>query len=417
LAVSAIRDDPRVRRQGELFAASGWEVTGVGLPGGRSEPPGFPILSEADGAIVPEESLPPLRISLQIRSIIRRVGIAARILGLRLARILQLRITPDLAEDIFWKHRAISPSVNAMYRAAQAVEADIWLANDWTALPLAARLAREKGGIYVYDTHELATEEFAEKPAWRRWARPIVAEIEGRYIRDAALVSTVSAGIGKRLDRLYALSRPTFIVRNTPSYEASRFHPTRSPIRVLYHGIMVPGRGLEPAIDSVVEWRPEFELTIRGPENPEFTPALRARIAALGLANRVHLTPPVPTTALVREAAAFDIGFFALPGHSGHNEFALPNKIFEYIMAGLCLCTTRLPEMAGVVEQYELGATIPAVDAGAIARAINGLDRRRIDACKQNALRAARELCWERESGHLLASYAALLRRPAGLSG
>jgi glycosyltransferase involved in cell wall biosynthesis len=417
LAVSAIQDDPRVRRQGELFAARGWEVTGVGLAGGHSEPPGWPILSEAGDAMVPEQSLPPLRISLEIRSIIRRIAVAARILGLRLARMLQLRIALDLAEDIFWKHRRMSPSVNAVYRAAQAIEADIWLANDWTALPLAARLALEKGGIYVYDTHEFATEEFAEKPAWRRWTRPIVAAIEGRYIRDAALVSTVSAGIGKRLDRLYALARPTLIVRNTPRYEASGFRPTRSPIRVLYHGIVVPGRGLELAIDSVVEWRPEFELTIRGPENPKFTPALRKRIAALGLADRVRLTPPVPMTALVREAAAFDIGFFALPGHSGHNEFALPNKIFEYIMAGLCLCTTRLPEMAGVIEQYELGATIPALDACAIAGAINGLDRSRIDACKQNSLRAARELCWERESKPLLASYAALLARPAGLSG
>jgi glycosyltransferase involved in cell wall biosynthesis len=153
-------------------------------------------------------------------------------------------------------------------------------------------------------------------------------------------------------------------------------------------------------------------LTLRGPDNPEFTPSLRARIAAHGLDGRVVLAPAVPMTELVQEASAFDIGFFALPGHSRHNEFALPNKIFEYIMAGLCLCTTELPEIAGVIHEYELGVTIPTPDPAAIAVAINSLDRDRIDDYKRNALIAARELCWERESEKLLASYAACLRQP-----
>jgi glycosyltransferase involved in cell wall biosynthesis len=405
LAASAICDDPRVRRQGELFAANGWRVIGVGLPGGQSQPPLWPIRTEAGGPGEDGQTLPQ-----RTRRIVRRVALAARILQLRCSGA---RRRVHLARDIFWRRLAISPSVTAMHRAAQGIAADIWLANDWTALPIAARLARENGGRYVYDTHELATEESAEKVAWRHWKRPIVATIERQYIRGAALVSTVSAGIGRRLDSLYALPQPTLVVRNTPPYEACPFRPTGDRIRVLYHGLVLPGRGLELAIDSVVAWRSEFELTIRGPENPKFTPVLRTRIRALGLEGRVHLAPPVPATALVREAAAFDIGLFALPGHSQHNEFALPNKIFEYIMAGLCLCTSRLPEMAGVIERYDLGTTIPLLDAEAIARAINGLDRGRIDACKENALAAAHELCWERESAPLRARCRALLSRRA----
>ena len=57
----------------------------------------------------------------------------------------------------------------------------------------------------------------------------------------------------------------------------------------------------------------------------------------------------MPMTALVREAAPFDVGFFALPGHSRHNEFALPNKLFEYVMAELRARTTDLPEMSSVI--------------------------------------------------------------------
>jgi glycosyltransferase involved in cell wall biosynthesis len=178
---------------------------------------------------------------------------------------------------------------------------------------------------------------------------------------------------------------------------------------VLYHGIVTPGRGLEVAIDSVADWRPEFDLTIRGPGGSDYLDALRRRIAERGLSSRIILVPPVPMTELVREAAAYDVGFFALPGSSRHNEFALPNKFFEYVMAGLALCLTDLPEMARLVRAYRLGVTFRSVDPQSIAGAINALDPASIDRYKRNALEAACELCWEREAERLVSAYGALL--------
>jgi len=142
-------------------------------------------------------------------------------------------------------------------------------------------------------------------------------------------------------------------------------------------------------------------------------PLLRHRIATLGLEDRVHIVPPVPMTALVREAAAFDVGFFALPGHSHHNQFALPNKFFEYTMAGLALCMTDLPEMARLMQEYDLGVTFPKVEPGLIAQAVNALTPERIDHCKRNALAAARELCWDREAERLVSAYTAAVSRVA----
>jgi len=115
----------------------------------------------------------------------------------------------------------------------------------------------------------------------------------------------------------------------------------------------------------------------------------------------------------VHEEAAYDIGFFALAGTSRHNEFALPNKFFEYIMAGLALCLTELPEMARLLREYKLGVTFRSVELVAIATAINALDPANIDRYKRNALAAARELCWERESERLIKAYEALLDRAA----
>ena len=321
-------------------------------------------------------------------------------------QLISVRFRPTVADKLYW---TMQSAITELYELAHTVDAGVWLANDWIALPLAARMAKEKGGKFVYDTHEFAVEEYAEKLHWRIWKRPLVGAVEREYIGGAAVVSSISAGIAERLDAIYQLPRPSLVIRNTPFYQRFRFRRTGERIRVLYHGIIVIGRGLEQTIDSVASWRPEFELTIRGPENPGYSDMLRHRIRDAGLENRVRLVPPVPMTALVEEATAFDIGFFALPGHSRHNEFALPNKFFEYMMAGLALCVSDLPEMARLVEEHQLGALIPTLDPVAIASAINSFDRERIDACKRNALAAAEEFCWERESSRLVDAYRQLL--------
>jgi hypothetical protein len=112
---------------------------------------------------------------------------------------------------------------------------------------------------------------------------------------------------------------------------------------------------------------------------------------------------------LVREAARFDVGLFALPGHSRHNQYALPNKLFEYVMAGLALCISDLPEMTRIVRHYDLGVLIAKVKPNAIAAAVNELDQVKIDRHKKRALDAARELNWETEGARLVASADAAL--------
>ncbi|MFL5269736.1 MAG: glycosyltransferase [Stellaceae bacterium] len=451
LALSPIADDPRVRRQAEAFHRAGWNVIAVGLPGARSAEPEWRVLTRDDlpapsvvdapadssAAMLPgsapsgrhaplremyglKDRLPcglrrlltfPIRLTrnalvycyYRTRQLLNgRIRYALRLLG--------VRVRPVFAQDIYW---SFSENIQHIYSVARQEAAAVWLANDWTMLPLAARLARERGGVYGYDTHEFAAEEYGDQRKWRLWHRPMVCALEQEFICGAAVVSAVSSKIAERLQTLYRLPNPGITIRNTPPFEAVSFRPTaHDRVKVLYHGIVTPGRGLEATIDSVAAWRPAFELTIRGPGDEGYLDGLRRRIAERGLAERIIIAPPVPMTALVREAAAYDVGFFALPGSSRHNEFALPNKFFEYLMAGLALCVTDLPEMARLLREHDLGVTFPRVDPEMIAAAINDLHPAAIDRYKRNALRAARELCWERESERLVAAYGAALARP-----
>jgi glycosyltransferase involved in cell wall biosynthesis len=396
LGLSAIADDPRIRRQGDAFHRAGWNVIAVGLPGAKSQLPCWTIAAPSNGSGGGDG---------QGWKLLRRAARAGFLLG--------VRAHSELADLAFW---TTTPNIRQLDMLARRVRADIWLANDWPMLPLAARLAREAGGVYGYDTHELATEEYGQNRKWRFMNRPMVCALERAFIVDAVVVSAVSAGIAEQLGRIYTLRRPAIVVRNTPDFETGCFRPTGDRVRVIYHGLIAPGRGLEASIDSVVRWRPDFDLTLRGPGEAGFIASLRRRIDALGLTKRVCVLPPAPMTALVREASAYDVGLFALPGDSRHNQFALPNKFFEYVMAGLALCVSDLPEMARLVRQYALGITIQAAEPPAIAQAINRLDRTAIDRYKRQSLTAARELCWERESGRLVAAYEAALA-PVGPNG
>jgi len=428
ISFSAIADDPRVRRQGDLFWEHGWDVVSVGLSGARSRPPEWRCLEvpasdvaaaadaesktgdQADGGIPPQSATEPepalsagLRAWRTLPEPLRRTLRSPARSALRLADVASVYLSEERATASYWR---INDRYPLLYRLARGQKADIWLANDWTALPIVQLLAAEQGVPYAYDTHELAVDEYAQSWRWRLLQRPVIAAIERMGIAGAAATSCVSQGIADRLHALYRLPEKPMLIRNMPRYQAQAFRPCGERIEVLYHGVVYEGRGLEACIDSVARWRPDVRLTIRGPAPADYLAALQKRIEAAGLGERVVLAPPVPMIDLVKEAARFDIGLFALPGHSQQNVHVLPNKFFEYTMAGLALCVSDLPEMTALLRQHDLGRLIPQVTPQAIATAINGFDRAAIDTHKRHALAAARTLNWEAEADRFYAAIA-----------
>lgn len=426
VALSPIIDDPRVRRHGDAFREAGWDVVAVGLPGGRSTPPAWPILTEPPAST---------RLLAGVRkganhSMKRVVSFGSRLsarvisFGRIMCRIPVARSARDKLRRLRMRHRGrlqskspASPwelhapsffsdgTIRRFYNIVRTVKADIYMSNDWHTLPIVARVAQERGAKYAYDTHEFATEEYAERPSWSATTRPLILALEGAHVTGAAVVSTVSGGIASRMAQLYRMPQPPLVIRNIPTYQPAAFRPTADRIQVLYHGLLNGLRGLEAAIDSVKLWRPEFHLTIRGQGTPEYLESLRRRIDEQKLSDRVRIVPPVPMTSLIAEASAFDIGLFSLPGTSQHYTYALPNKLFEYVMAGLCLCVSDLPDMAAVVREFDLGPLISAVTPEGIAEAINSLNCELIDGHKRRALAAARELNWKRESARMVDAY------------
>ena len=87
-------------------------------------------------------------------------------------------------------------------------------------------------------------------------------------------------------------------------------------------------------------------------------PRVQEEVERLGLGQRVLFRAPVPPAELHSYTCSADIGVTLLEDTCLNHRFALPNKLFEYLMAGLPVLASDLPESGGLVEDYGVGRTV-----------------------------------------------------------
>ncbi|MCR4523807.1 MULTISPECIES: glycosyltransferase [Bosea] len=371
VCIGPLRHDSRVLRHAELLSQAGHAVR---------------IFAQAPLPETPVNDVAPLPgpgSNLRIR------------LGL-VGRHAPASLWPASASLLYWA----SLTRLAARRQLLDYRPDLVIANDWRALPLASAAKRACNARIIYDSHEFATEEFADSKPWRLLAQQHVAWIENRFIREADAVIAVSSGLSEALAERYALPVKPDVIANMPRKQPGVFRQTGSTTHVLYHGVVAPRRGLETLIDSVHAWPAQYRLTIRGESAGDFREALVNRAAALG--DRVRFEPAVPPHRVVEAARDADIGIFLLSNSTIHARFALPNKLFEYLAAGLMVVSSDLPEIRKIIEGTACGALLVAFSADAIAELLNTLTPEQIDQCKRNSLRAAEAFNFETEGKRLL---------------
>jgi glycosyltransferase involved in cell wall biosynthesis len=290
--------------------------------------------------------------------------------------------------------------------------ADVYHCHDLPMLPLgaAARFAT-RGSRLVYDAHEL----FPEMSLHRPWQRRFYAWLERRFSPRADAVITINTSIAGELVARYGVRAPT-ILMNCPVAPAGAPRPAvRSRLRaaldvgdatpvVLYQGGLSANRGLENLVRAARHWG-DAVLVFMGAGLLE--PGLRALVRSEGLEHKVRLIPPVPYAELLEHTKGADVGVIPYLPIGLNNTLCTPNKLFEYIVAGIPVAASDLPELRRIIDGYGLGATFDPYSPEAIARAVaTCLERRGEMAARARA--AAPELSWERQELKLLALYKSL---------
>jgi glycosyltransferase involved in cell wall biosynthesis len=315
-----------------------------------------------------------------------------------------------------WRGRLVAPLVKYLefalqvWRLAGHERADIYQANDANTLPAAWIAAQRSRACLVYDAHELETGRNFGSSQLAGFYRHMWAWPERALIRHADAVMTVSGGIADELVRLYAIHRPLVVLNcpeqqmPTPSTRLRDELGIPSDLRIaLYQGGIAAGRGLESFLEAVQQL-PDVAAVLLG--NGPLLPAFRAR-AESGAWQRVYLPGAVPLADLPSYTASADVGISLIQGVCRSYRLALPNKLFEYVQAGIPVVASNLPEIARVVHEHGLGVTVDPEDPGAIAGGIQLVlhDAGRYAQAQAGARQAAFVLNWEQESIKLVALY------------
>jgi hypothetical protein len=307
--------------------------------------------------------------------------------GLGVARLLSRRF-----EAAYWRH----PRYRAAYQRLVGVAADVVIANDVAALPIAVRL----GPPVVLDAHEYAPEQFNDQWWWRQLVSPYVRWQCSTYIPEVAALTTVSDGIADVYEHDFGVRAA--VVKNTPPFADLEPTPVGEPVRLLHHGGAARGRGLEEMLRVVELLEEHFVLDL---VLVEATPGFRDYLIHKARTNpRVRFPPPVPMSELVSMANPYDIGLFLLPPINLHRRHALPNKLFEFIQGRLAVAIGPSPEMAAVVRQYGCGVVASSFRPEAMADELNALDPAAIIEFKRASHLAARELCAEQNTDLILSA-------------
>ena len=331
--------DSRVEKEAASLVRAGHDVTVV-----AEWAPGLPVREERQG----------------YRVVRVRRG-AARLPGLRLLQ---------------YRRRLI--------RALRMTAPEVIHAHDSDALEPVAAVARQRRVPYVYDAHELWTdqENRGRTELYFRLWRFYYRAIQRLLVPRAASVVTVSPPIAAELRRRYRL-REVALVPNYPEIsgplEARSIRDLAAasgrPISdgsaiVLFIGGVHLGRGIDDIVRAIAAVPATAGVFLGSGEPPEH---VRSLAEALGIEDRLHFLPRVGSSEVIPFAASADVGITLTEPISLNSRYALPNKLFQYMAAGIPVIASDYPQVAEIVLAHRAGLTVDPADGQAIANAVRAV--------------------------------------------
>lgn len=286
---------------------------------------------------------------------------------------------------------------------------DLLIANDLDTLPANFIISRLRRIPIVYDTHEYFTEvpELVNRPK----VRQIWKWIEKLMFPKLQHVITVNESIAGLYHEEYGVD--VAVVRNIPmtdpfesTFESALSRkdfglPADKFIFILQGSGINVHRGAEEAVEAMLNVDNALLLIVGG---GDVIGQLKLRVDELGLNGKVMFIPKMPLQDLRKLTRLADVGLTLDKDTNLNYRYSLPNKLFDYIHAGLPVLASDLPEVSAIVTKYDIGKVVHVLSALEVAKAMEGMmeDKTQLARWKENLNFAAGELTWDKECRRLI---------------
>ncbi len=283
---------------------------------------------------------------------------------------------------------------------------DLIYANDLDTLIPCFVAAKIKNSKLIYDTHELFTEvpELTSRPRVQK----IWLKIESAIFPKLKHVITVNDSIAQIYSQKYRI--PITAVRNVPEYHKLETDlKTREQFKLSNDDfiLIIQGSGLN--IDRGVE---EAVLAMKDCEgcillivgDGDVIPKAKEIVTRNKLDQKVKFISRRPYEELMKITRIADMGLLLDKNSSLNQELALPNKLFDYIHAGIPILSSALPEIKKIIKKYDVGIFISKTEPKIIQETILSYkaNHKLRNQHKENCKLAAEKENWDIEQQKLI---------------
>jgi glycosyltransferase involved in cell wall biosynthesis len=289
-------------------------------------------------------------------------------------------------------------------------KSEVLVSNDLDTLLPNYLISKINGAELVYDSHELFCEvpelqnNPVKKKTWKGIERWIFPKLKN--------VFTVNDSIAKIYSEEYHTN--VKVVRNIPllsNLEKIKFVgkkelgiPLDKKIIVLQGAGINIDRGAEEAVEAM-QYINDAVLLIIG--SGDVMNILKQMIIDLKLEEKVEIIGKVPFEKLAQYTHHADLGLTLDKDTNINYRYSLPNKLFDYIHAGVPVLASDLVEVKKIISDYSVGDWINSHDPKHISEKINKIfqEESTLMNWKKNCKIAAGKLNWEQEEKVLAEVY------------
>jgi glycosyltransferase involved in cell wall biosynthesis len=283
-------------------------------------------------------------------------------------------------------------------------KANLLYANDLDTLFPNFLTSNLKKSTLIYDSHEIFCEvpELLATP----FKKKIWLTLEKSIVPKLKYCITVNNSIAKWFMEKYTIQFN--VVRNIGDFSTVDQLKSRAELGIPENKkmILIQGAGIniDRGAEEVVEamqYLTQIVLYIIG--SGDVIGQLKQMCIEKQLQDKVVFIDKIPADILVHYTACADLGLTLDKDTNLNYRYSLPNKVFDFINAGIPILSSRLPELEVLINKYQIGDFIDNHQPKHIATKINEL-LSSIDYSiwKSNTQLAKKENCWQIEKQHLI---------------